>query len=306
MTAEHIKAFADIGGVRLSGIHSRTQSRAADLAERTGIPVVASSVEELYDRTKADLVVISVPVLAVAEVSTGALKYPWTCLIEKPAGHDIATARELVRNAERQKSAAFVGLNRRQYDSTRRIMEELQEVDGHRFVHVFDQQDQTAARAAGQPEEAVVNWMYANSIHLVDYLAVLGRGRITRVEPVMAWDPAKPSVVLAKVSYDSGDVGLYEGVWERPGPWAVTVTTPERRWELRPLEQLSSQARGSRKVEAAGVNERDVQFKPGVRAQAEEAVKAAIGRAHTLPSLQDAFQTMRLVQAIYGQSPIEL
>ena len=61
--------------------------------------------------------------------------------------------------------------------------------------------------------------MYANSIHVVDYLRVFGRGKITSVTPVFAWDPKTSHVVVAKIEFDSGDIGLYEGVWKGPGPW---------------------------------------------------------------------------------------
>lgn len=300
MTSEHIKAFHDVPGVTLGGIHSRTAARAAQLAQQSGMTVIAASIAELYERTKADLVVISVPELAVREVCAEAFRYPWACLIEKPAGYDVNDARQIARDADQANRKAFVALNRRHYASTRQVLRDLAGTDSPRLIHVFDQQDQIAARAAGQPELVVRNWMYANSIHLVDYLTILGRGRITTVDPVVAWDAENPSFVVAKITYNSGDVGLYSAVWNAPGPWAVTVTTHQRRWELRPLEQASFQNRDSRKLEQAPSHEWDTRFKAGLRAQAEEAVKAVTGRAHTLPTVGDAIRSMELVQAIYG------
>ena len=50
------------------------------------------------------------------------------------------------------------------------------------------------------------------------------------------------------MTFASGDIGLYEGIWNGPGPWACTVTTPRRRWELRPLEKAVFQNAGERKL----------------------------------------------------------
>jgi predicted dehydrogenase len=301
MTGEHIKAFKDVAGVQISGIQSRTKSRAEKLAADFEMDLVCDSIADLYERTRADLVVISVPELSVNEVCVEAFKYPWTCLIEKPAGYNLVDATLIFEKAVAQKSKAFVALNRRHHSSTKTVLDDLAKQDGKRLIHVYDQEDQIAARKAGQPELVVKNWMYANSIHVVDYLSILGRGEIVSVEPVIPWEPENPCFVMAKIVYDSGDIGVYEAVWNGPGPWAVTVTTQAKRWEMRPVESASFQVFGSRKMEPVEQDERDRKFKPGLRVQAEEAVKAALGQSHNLPSLQDALNSMKLVHAIYGE-----
>jgi len=301
MTREHLKAFQDIDGVETSGIHSRTRIRAEKIATDFGVHSVCDSIAQLYEETKADLVVISVPELSVREVCLEAFKYPWTCLIEKPAGYDLVDANCILESSTAQKRNAYVALNRRHYSSTREVLDDLSKQHGPRLIHVYDQEDQIAARNAGQPELVVKNWMYANSIHVVDYLSILGRGEIVSVESVIPWTPETPCFVMAKIVYDSGDVGIYEAIWNRPGPWAVTVSTQQKRWEMRPMEQASFQAQGSRKMEPVAPHDWDVKFKPGLRVQAGEAVKAALGQAHSLPSLQDAFRSMNLVHSIYGE-----
>ena len=300
MTSEHLKVFQDMPRVDLCGIYSRTKDRAAKLAHDFSVPNVSISIGELYEKTKANLVVISVPELSVRDVCLEAFKYPWVCLIEKPAGYNLADADCILRAAVANKRQAFVALNRRHYSSTRTVLDDIAKHTGPRLIHLYDQEDQTAARNAGQPELVVQNWMYANSIHMVDYLSILGRGQITAIDHVIPWSRIKPCFVLTKITYDSGDVGIYEAVWNGPGPWAVTLTTQEKRWELRPLEQALFQTYGSRKLELVPTNEWDTKFKPGLRVQAGEAVKAVFGKPHTLPSLEDAMMSMRLVYAIYG------
>lgn len=300
MCSEHLKAFKNVPGVQLAGIQSRTKDRAAKLAQEFSVPLVCDSVAELYDKTKADLVVVSVPELSVREVCLDAFQHPWTSLIEKPAGYDLADAQRILANATALKRQAFVALNRRHHSSTRLVLADLAQQKGARLIHVYDQEDQIAARKAGQPELVVQNWMYANSIHMIDYFSILGRGNIISVDPIVPWSPQNPSFVIAKISYDSGDIGIYEAVWNGPGPWAISVTTQEKRWEMRPLEQASSQPYGSRKLEPASIHEWDTAFKPGLRVQAEEAVKAAKRKPNGLPSLEDAMKSMKLAAEIYG------
>ena len=57
--------FQDEPGVQIAGIHSRTRVRDEEMAARFDIPTVCDSVSELHDITKADLVVVTVPELAM-------------------------------------------------------------------------------------------------------------------------------------------------------------------------------------------------------------------------------------------------
>jgi predicted dehydrogenase len=300
MASEHIKAFRDIPGVELSGIFSRTSSRAESLAQDLEVGLVCKSIEELYEKTKAGLVVISVPELSARAVVQECFAYPWTCLIEKPVGYNVEEAEAIAKSARSAGRQAFVALNRRHYSSTQTVLQDMASNVEQRFIHVQDQADLIAAHQSGQPKLVLENWMYANSIHVIDYLTILGRGAVTEVEPLFRWNPDAPGFVAAKILFESGDLGFYQAVWNAPGPWAIAVTTHAKRWEIRPLEQASFQLNGQRKLEPVAAHAWDRQFKPGLRRQAELAVQAARGEATPdLPTLEDALKSMRLAQAIY-------
>ena len=300
MALQHVRAFRDVPGARVAGVYSRTSGRAEELARAHGIETVASSIDDLYQRTQADLVVIGVSELSCEDVVGQASRHPWTALIEKPVGHDVPSAERIAARARERGLRAFVALNRRHYSSTRNVVEALSKSTAPRLIQVFDQEDIVAARNAGVPDLVVQNWMYANSLHVIDYFRVLARGSVVAVEPVVRWNPNEPRFVAAKVSFSSGDVGLYQGIWNGPGPWAVTVSTQDARYEMRPLEQASVTPYGSRKAEVMPVHAWDTAFKPGLRFQAEEAVKATMGHQHTLPTLEDGLESMRLVRSIYA------
>ena len=300
MASEHAKAFSSLPGVKLAGVFSRGKERAQTLAATYHMPHVCSSIDELYEKTRADLLILCVPELAAKDICAIAFKFPWKILAEKPLGHNLAEAKEIQQMAHKADKQIFLAFNRRHYTSTRNLLNEMKDVAGPRLIQVFDQEDQISARKAGQPEAVVQNWMYANSIHMIDFFRTLGRGEITQVEPVVKWNPQNPSFVVSRITYASGDIGIYQAVWNAPGPWAVTVTTPSKRWEMRPVEQLSVQIYGSRKAEPIEGSSRDVDFKPGLLLQAQETVKALQGQPHSLPTLEDSMKTMELVNKLYS------
>jgi predicted dehydrogenase len=300
MASEHIKAFCDIPEVAILGVHSRTRARAETLAKKHGIARVYDSVDALYFGTQANLVIIAVPELSANKVCKDAFKHPWRALIEKPVGYNLADAEDIARVAREADRKAYVALNRRHYSSTLAVLKDLEGAEGQRLVQVFDQENPQVALEGGRPLLVAENWMYANSIHIIDYLCVFCRGKVAEVEHVIKWDPKEPRFVLTKVKYSSGDIGVYQAIWNGPGPWAVTVTTQAKRWEMRPLEQAFSQVYKSRENQVIDVHPWDKAFKPGLRKQAEEAVRAVRSEAHDLPNLEDGIETMKLVNLIYA------
>ncbi len=195
MASEHAKAFAAQPDVRLVGIFSRSPARAAALAANYPGMTVAGSVAELYERTRADLLVVAVSELSMSEVSRECFGFPWTVLLEKPAGYDAADAAAILANAADLSRRVFVALNRRSYASTRVVRERLNRISGARFIKVQDQEDILEARRQGRPELIVANWMFANAIHLIDYFRIFGRGQITEVVPVVRWNRRTPGIV---------------------------------------------------------------------------------------------------------------
>jgi predicted dehydrogenase len=299
MTSEHIKAFADISEVKLAGIYSRTRKKSENIAFLYPGMIVCDSIDELFSKLKPNLVVISVPELSTESVCLEAFKYPWTCLIEKPVGYNYENAEIILEAARKNNSKAYVALNRRHHSSTLNVLKDMATVNQPRVINIYDQENPNAALIAGQPELVVENWMYANSIHMIDYFSILGRGKVITIENIIKWNPKAPDFVLSKLTYDSGDIGIYQAVWNAPGPWAVVVSTQQKRWEMRPLEQASVQFYGSRKQEPFEVHPWDKDFKPGLRIQAQQAINAVKGVEHTLPTLDDAMESMKLVKAFY-------
>jgi predicted dehydrogenase len=298
MAREHAKVFASLPNVQLVGVCGRSRERAEAFGASFGIPVF-DDIEEMYRRTKADAVVVAVNELAMRAVCETCFALQWICLLEKPVGVDLQEADGILAVSRRLAARAFVALNRRSYSATRQALGELSD-DGPRLISILDQQDLVAARDGGQPEQVLRNYMYANSIHLVDYLGAFARGEIVSVDHVVPWTPQQPGFVVAAVRYSSGDTAVYQAVWNGPGPWSVTVTNKDVRVELRPLEKLGLQRRGERKLTEIAPEAIDIDFKPGLRWQAEQLVAFLSGGGTTLVTLEEAHRSMELCARLYG------
>lgn len=301
MAREHIRAFASLDGVKVSGIFSRTTARADALAQEFAIPNVAESVEALYESTHADLVVQTVPELAARTVATAVLAHPWAVLMEKPAGYDLADAKAIAGLAAGHAAPVMVGLNRRFYSSTLAIKADLDSRPGEkRFIHVQDQQSYAEARHYKHPEQVVEKFMYANSIHLIDMLNALGRGKVQKVNRITPWLGEETRTMLAHIEFDSGDSGLYEGLWRGPGPWACAVSTDSRRWTMQPLEDAVYQNAGERSRQTVERSEWDRNFKAGFVLQAQAAVGRVRGEDTQIASIEESLRTMHLIHDIFG------
>ena len=302
MAREHSRAFADVPGVELAGIASRTVERAEEVAREFSIAKVYESSAGLIAGVRPDILVVAVPEPATVPVMRELIGKSAAILVEKPVGIDLADCRTVAGLAQAAGAPVFVGLNRRSYGSTRAALEALAGDAGSRFIEVHDQEDVVAARKAGRPEEVVRNWMFANSIHIIDYFHIFGRGAIVNVNVVDAWTGAVPTQVIAHVTFSSGDTGLYCAVWNKPGPWSCAVTTAAHRVEMRPMEQCRVQTSGSRQFEEIAQDAWDRDFKAGFRRQAQETidfVRRGDRPAH-VPDIAEALATTELVARLYG------
>jgi predicted dehydrogenase len=306
MAREHARAFRDIADIELAGITSRTAERAAGLAREFSIAKTYTRIGEMIDVARPDILVVAVPEPSTVAVMRECVGNAGVILVEKPVGVDLSDCRAVCNLARSAGTPVFVGLNRRSYGSIRAALASLPAEDGARFIEIHDQEDIAAARNARRPEEVIRNWMFANSIHMIDFFRIFGRGEVAAVNIVQPWRGDAPAHVVAHLTFSSGDTGLYHAVWNMPGPWACTVTTAARRVEMRPVETSRMQLAGSRDVSDFPADARDVAFKPGFRLQAEEV--AGFGRNGTnprhVPDIVEALATTELVARLYATGSV--
>lgn len=295
---EHLKAFKDIEDVELCGIFSRTREKAEKLSEIYEIKNVCNSIEELWEKTEANILIVTVNEPSMPSVIEESVNYNWELLVEKPPALYVEQAERLKEIAEKKNKTIKVALNRASYSVTKFVINEIEKKDGRRVVIAQDQEDPERATSLGRDKEVVDRWMYANSIHIIDYFRIFARGEFVKVTTYGELFLQKPSFIEAHIEFSSGDLGVYQAFWNEPAPWAITVHLPDIRYELRPLEEGKKQIRWQ-KPEPIPVNEWDKKFKPGFRVQAEEMAKIVRDGNGNVPTLDDAVKTMKLIREIY-------
>ena len=300
MAEEHLKVFSDQPEFEITGIYSRSIMKAEQLAEKYHVKFIADSINNLFKNGKPELLVICVPELELWGVFLGASSYPWKMLIEKPVGINVDEAQKFLSKSLENGVEVYVALNRRHYESTRIALEKLKSDSGNRFVHITDQEDLLAAKLSGQPEKVLNNWMYANSIHVIDLFSIFCRGSADSVQTVETKLNASSYVISSSIKFDSGDFGVYNGIWNAPGPWQATITTEKSRYELRPLERITFQEFPSRVTKLIDNSDIDQKFKPGLFEQSSQAIFMLKHQPHTLPSLIDSMKTMSLIERMYS------
>ena len=73
-------------------------------------------------------------------------------------------------------------MNRRFYSSTQKLQKILLNNKDKRIVTVFDQESKSNALKSGHNNKVVKNWMFANSIHLIDYFNIFAEAILKKFQ----------------------------------------------------------------------------------------------------------------------------
>jgi predicted dehydrogenase len=302
MASEHIKAFNSLPNVAVKGLYSRNIEKATKLANELNVPFVSQSIDHLYEMTKAQLVVVAVSETAVPSLIAPLCQFPWTLLMEKPVGLNLQESLMIQEKAKATNTSILVAMNRRFYHATQMVSQALIErAPLKRFIQVQDYQCLETARSFNPPQAVIDNYMYANSIHLVDYFNIFCRGQVKDVQVVQPWNSQRLNPVIAHIQYDSGDEGLYQGIWHGPGPWSVSIVTEDAYYEMRPLEKAFVRTCAERALNALPTSADDTDFKPGLRKQAQHAIQFVQEQENRSTTLAESMRTMQLIHQIYGR-----
>jgi hypothetical protein len=299
MASEYLKASKVVEGIDFVSIFSRNRETASALGKQFGVSKIANSVEDFLD-LNLDFIVVCVPELATFEIITTFSKVGVPLLVEKPVGLTLPEALEIENYAKVSSTQIFAALNRRFYGSSQNVFKEVVASSEKRFILVNDQENTVAAIAAGQPQRVVDNWMFANSIHIIDYIALVCRG-----EPTIQYKKVTPLtenafVLHASVVFSSGDEALYICYWNAPGGWSVNISTALKNWQLSPLEIARSRGLGDRQYTQFEADPIDSDYKPGLVRMLIEVEKCSKNQKHSLTSISEANRTMQLIDLIYS------
>ena len=299
MAEEYLRAISFLPNLNVVAIVSRNPISAKQLAEKYKVGHVASDIEVAAVATNADCLIVCVSELSTEGLIKSAIEYPWTILVEKPVGINYKQALRIVEFCG-SRNDVYVALNRRFYGATREILNEISRTDGKRFIVLTDQEDKMAASKAGQPKLVVDNWMYANSIHIIDYATFLARGKLSGLTKNRIELDHNAFVIYADLKFDSGDHVRYLSYWNTPSKWSVEVNIGDRQWQAKPLEESRTLLLGEKEFSNFPVLAADTLAKPGLISMLIALEEQLCGRDSDLVPIHSGVQTMRIIEKIYG------
>jgi len=237
MAGKHLGVIAAIDNIEAVGITSRTKSKAQQLANEYDIKVCADNLEELINKSKPDALMVLVSEDQTYGVTVSAISYQLPLFVEKPAGLVPQENYQLAELARKHSVDSMVGFNRRFYSNFHKGFELIKEhgpllgvrVEGHeRFWRIRE--------AAKFSQQAMENWIFANSTHTIDLLRFFG-GEVTNLQSIAhSYVEERGDQFAAVMELDSGAIGQYSAHWYSPGGWSVTLYGQGITVEFKPLE----------------------------------------------------------------------
>lgn len=296
MANEHLKVFSNISQVQIAGIFSRTKKKAEILCKKFKSLEYYESIDDLYKNTKADLVVITVSVENIKAVCMVASKYDWKCLVEKPFGYNFNETKYLFKNIKK-KNQFFLALNRNFYNSTQQILKMLNMDNSKRLINIVD--NQMTKNNKDYPIKVIKNFMYANSIHLVDFVRIFARGKLTQVKTNFKIKTKYSHSFSKTLLFTSGDRVIFTSYWERPAPWSLSVSTDNYFFDMKPLENLQIlDLKKKKKLNIKNLKNEKI-YKAGLMKQAIEMIKKLKNSNHFFPGIKEAMYTTKLINKIF-------
>ncbi|MEN3027222.1 MAG: Gfo/Idh/MocA family oxidoreductase [Chlorobiota bacterium] len=109
----HLPLLTRLPGVRAVAVYDRVLSKARFVAERFGVPYVASRLDELWQLDGVDIVDICTTTDAHPEIACAALEHGKHVFVERPLARTLAEARTVSQTAARSRGHLMVGMNHR-------------------------------------------------------------------------------------------------------------------------------------------------------------------------------------------------
>jgi predicted dehydrogenase len=182
MANEYLKVLSKYKHVEVVGIYNRTLSKSLKLKKKFKIKQIFKKIDEMYEISKPAGVIVAISPDKLnqrkKEIFNQNIKY----LVEKPIGLNQKESLKIYKFARKNKIEIYVGLNRRFYASTKYLIKKIKNRNlEKRIVEIEDQQEQIINRKIFS-KKILDNYMYVNSIHLIDYYNFLCRGKLIKIK----------------------------------------------------------------------------------------------------------------------------
>ena len=294
---KHLEVFSKFKNLEFVGIYSRTKRKAHQIRKKFKINRVFNNIDEMYSLTKSNYVIVVVSPDANFKIIRDCLKYPWTIFTEKPLGLNYVQAKNLIRLSLKKKRKLFIALNRRNFISTKKLVEIIDKKKNiKRNLEILDQQSPSKIYFT---KKVINNWQFANSIHLIDYISLICRGKVSSHKKKLIELNSKQKVLECVMKFSSGDTCKYRALWFLPGKWQVKIRLDKLIYTLKPLERLKVSEFNKSNFSDLKLNySLDNKFKPGFFSQAKNLIND--NKKSNLVDNSKYIKTNNLIKLIYG------
>jgi hypothetical protein len=292
MATEYLKVLLDLKKkyhLEISGIFSRTYSKAYKLKQKYNIVSCYNDLDCMMHNVRPTHVILAVSEINTYNVCKILSKYKLQLLIEKPCGYNYEQSKK-INKLFRDNNDIYLALNRRYFNSTIKSKQILKK-RGKLEITILDQQIPNKKR----PIKIQKNWMYANSIHLLDYIFNFCKGKIIKIVSNKSIKGVKSKTIF----FSSGDIANYRALWNMPGPWGVFINTKDIYIKLMPLENLEYRTQKKKKLKFGSIKVHDeTNFKPGLKYLTTLFISQ---KTKNLCSLKYNLKLMKLIKRVYSK-----
>jgi predicted dehydrogenase len=293
---EYIHIFKKLN-LNIQIICARKKKKLEEFSKKNNVNKFTTNINNFL-KEKLDGVIVCVSPESTFLVAKKLLNFSGKILFEKPVGLNLNQTNQ-INEMFKNKKNLFVALNRRFYKSTMLAKNYLQNSKEKKIITIYDQENTFSAKRNGHHKLTIKNWMYANSVHLVDLIKFFINSKIVKINKNNI--KSKNSLIYNSIiNFSNGDIVEFKSFWNRPAPWKINISTDTMFIELMPIENIRF-IPIKKKFDFADLksNKKDQNFKPGFLLQSEHFVKELKNKKNNLVKLSEYNQTVLLINKIF-------
>lgn len=296
ISQEYIKIFKKIN-VNIEIICARKKKKLEEFCRKNQLSKSTIDVTKLI-REKLDGIVVCVSPESSLSIAKKLSNFKGKILFEKPIGLNLKQTEEIYKIFKTKKNF-FVALNRRFYQSTILAKKLLQNFKTKKLISIYDQENTIAAKKNGHHKLTIKNWMYANSIHLVDLINFFVSSRIKKITNKKI--KFKNSLIFnSNIYFKNGDVVEFKSFWNMPAPWKIDISNEKIFIQLMPIESINYRNNLKKVyIEDSKLNKKNQNFKPGFLLQSQHFKKELENKKNNLVNLNQYRQSALLIDKIF-------
>jgi predicted dehydrogenase len=276
MAQEYVEVIKSLKIKKTISVLGSSFLKSNSFIKKHDLDYAAKSISDLKNKFNVNFLIICVREEKLYQLVDKIIKYDWKCLCEKPLGYNFNQTNKIVSKLKKNNiKNFFIGLNRRSYFSTRSAIKILKKdsFKKKRKIEIIDQENLEYQKKIGTNKKVINNFMFVNSIHLIDYTNIFCRGNIKRIETLSPYKGNIPHVVSKIIYFTSGDECIYKCYWNLEARWSITIKSGKSFIKLKPLEKIFSNYKLKKSSTDKKLKKWDKIYKPGLKFQLIEFLK---------------------------------